>query len=227
MLDNQIFITVLTPLFSVNFLGDNIMKKKTMFLIIISTLTLPLAFTLAVAEHHTLADRGKIHFNNPEFAGGKRSCNSCHPNGKDLEGAGGKSNFTKMGAQLASLEDAINMCIIHANEGNVLKVLTTEMQEIVSYIKSLGKTATVKALADNPQPESSLEAVCSSMVNAKCTRCHYKTRICNALDTKSVRKWQKTIRFMVRQGAELTEDEQNKVVECLSSLPQGSQVVCD
>ena len=83
------------------------------------------------------------------------------------------------------------------------------------------------ALAENPQPELSPEAVCSSMVNAKCIRCHYKTRICNALGTKSVRKWQKTIRFMVRQGAELTEDEQNKVVECLSSLPKESQVVCD
>lgn len=71
------------------------------------------------------------------------------------------------------------------------------------------------------------EAVCSAMINAKCTRCHYKTRICDALGTKSVRKWQKSITFMVRQGAELTEDEQNKVVACLSSLPQGSQVVCD
>ena len=115
------------------------MKKKTVFLVIISTLTLPLAFTLADAEHHTPADRGKIHFNNPEFAGGKRACNSCHPNGKGLEGAGEKSNFTKMGSQLESLEDAVNMCIIHANEGDVLKVLATEMQEIVSYIKSLGK----------------------------------------------------------------------------------------
>ena len=83
------------------------------------------------------------------------------------------------------------------------------------------------ALADNPQPEPPPEAVCSSMINAKCIRCHYKTRICNALGTKSVRKWKKSIKFMVRQGAELTEDEQNKVVECLSSLPQGSQVVCD
>ncbi|MEN8231521.1 MAG: hypothetical protein ABFR35_02435 [Thermodesulfobacteriota bacterium] len=115
------------------------MKKKIVFLIIISALTLPLAFTLAVAEHQTPAERGKIHFNNPDFAGGKRSCNSCHPNGKGLEEAGKKSSFTKMGGQLASLEDAVNMCIIHANEGDVLKVVVNEMQEIVSYIKSLGK----------------------------------------------------------------------------------------
>ena len=109
-----------------------------MFIIIILTLTLPLV-TLAVAEPQTPAERGKIHFNNPDFAGGKRSCNSCHPNGKGLEGAGGKSSFTKMGGQLASLEDAVNMCIIYANEGDVLRVLSTEMHEIVSYIKSLGK----------------------------------------------------------------------------------------
>ena len=115
------------------------MKKKTMLLAIILSLILPLAFTLAVAEHQTPAEKGKIHFNNPDFAGGKRSCNSCHPEGKGLEGAGAKSNFTKMGSQLASLEDAINMCIIHANEGNLLKVLSTEMREMVSYIKSLGK----------------------------------------------------------------------------------------
>jgi len=70
-------------------------------------------------------------------------------------------------------------------------------------------------------------AVCTSMINAKCTRCHYKTRICDALGTKSVGKWKKTITFMVKQGAELTQDDQNKVVACLSSLPQGSQVVCD
>ena len=115
------------------------MKKKIVFLIIISTLTLPLAFRLAVAEHQTPAERGKTHFNNPEFAGGKRACNSCHPNGRGLEGAGTKSSFAIMGGQQASLEEAVNMCIVNANKGNVLKVVATEMQEIVSYIKSLGK----------------------------------------------------------------------------------------
>ena len=115
------------------------MKKKTVILIIISTLTLPLAFTLAVAEHLSPAERGKIHFNNPEFAGGKKACNSCHPNGRGLEEAGTKSSFAIMGGQQASLEEAINMCIVYANEGEVLKVLATEMQELVSYIKSLGK----------------------------------------------------------------------------------------
>ncbi len=101
------------------------------------------------------------------------------------------------------------------------------MRNIIIIGISLVLLTAGTALAGKPQPEPTPEAVCSSIINAKCIRCHYKTRICNALGTKSVRKWEKSIRFMVRQGAELTEDEENKVVECLSSLPRGSQVVCD
>jgi len=86
---------------------------------------------------------------------------------------------------------------------------------------------TALALEPQPEPEVSPEAVCSSMINVKCTRCHYKTRICNALGTKSDDKWNETIALMVSRGAELTSVEQNNVVTCLSSLPEGSQVVCD
>ena len=101
------------------------------------------------------------------------------------------------------------------------------MRSIIIIGISLFLLTTGAALAGEPQQEPSPEAVCSSIINAKCTRCHYKTRICDALGTKSVRQWKKSTTFMVRQGAELTEDEQNKVVACLSSLPQGSPVVCD
>jgi len=70
------------------------------------------------------------------------------------------------------------------------------------------------------------DAVCSSLIDTKCTRCHYKTRICNALGTKSVSEWRNTIKFMMSQGAGLTEDEQQKVVACLSSQPAGSNIIC-
>ena len=70
------------------------------------------------------------------------------------------------------------------------------------------------------------EAVCSAIIDAKCVKCHYKTRICDALGTKSIGKWNKTIKFMIKQGAQLTEDEKNMVIACLSSLPAGSNVVC-
>jgi len=94
--------------------------------------------TLILAEHHTPEDRGKAHFNNPAFAGGKKSCNTCHAGGSGLEGAGAKTAFNIMGAEQSSLEQAINICIVQANKGNALDVNSVEMQELVSYIKSLG-----------------------------------------------------------------------------------------
>jgi hypothetical protein len=67
---------------------------------------------------------------------------------------------------------------------------------------------------------------CQAIINSKCVKCHYKTRICDALGTKSKRKWKRTIKFMVKQGAKLSKDEQKSVTECLSSLPKGSDIVC-
>ena len=43
-----------------------------------------------------------------------------------------------MGGEQSSLEQAINVCIVNANKGNALDVNSTEMQELSSYIKSLG-----------------------------------------------------------------------------------------
>lgn len=74
--------------------------------------------------------------------------------------------------------------------------------------------------------EAPPESVCSSIIDVKCVRCHYKTRICDALGTKSVRQWNKSIKFMIKQGAQLSVDEQKKVIACLSSLPEGSDVAC-
>lgn len=95
-------------------------------------------FTLAVAKNHTEAERGMAHFNNKTFAGGKKACNTCHPNGRGLEGAGNKTAFSIMGSKQSSLEEAINVCIINANKGNALDVNSVEMQELATYIKSLG-----------------------------------------------------------------------------------------
>ena len=74
--------------------------------------------------------------------------------------------------------------------------------------------------------EAPPDAVCMSIIDAKCVKCHYKTRICDALGTKSAGKWKRTINFMIKQGAQLTEDEQSKVIACLVSMPRGADAVC-
>ena len=97
------------------------------------------AFCLAFAADKTPAERGKDHFNNPAFAGGKKSCNTCHPDGRGLKASGAKSSFNIMGGHQNSLEEAINACIVYANKGKTIALDSPEMQDLVSYIKSLGE----------------------------------------------------------------------------------------
>ena len=113
------------------------MKKEfiSMSVIAVSTVT----FSLASAMNHTTVEQGKKHFNNVSFAGGKNSCNTCHFNGSGLENAGQKTKFTIMGGEQNSLAEVINVCIINANRGQAIPVDSKEMQEIISYIKSLGE----------------------------------------------------------------------------------------
>ena len=102
------------------------------------------------AGKHLPEERGKALFNDPKFAGGIRSCNSCHPNGKGLEEAGKKKEFRVMGKTLRSLEDVVNLCIEMGNKGKPIDVKSSEMADIVAYIKSLAKKPT-------PAPKKKIE----------------------------------------------------------------------
>ena len=106
--------------------------------LVLALLVFAFSSTLALAKHHTAEERGKVHFNNSAFAGGKKSCSTCHPNGRGLEGSGAKTSFNIMGGEQSSLEQVINVCIVNANKGTALDVSSTEMQELSSYVKSLG-----------------------------------------------------------------------------------------
>ena len=100
-------------------------------------IVLILTFSLTFAMSHNAAERGKALFENPDFAGGKKACSSCHPKGDGLSTAGTNSEFSIMGKKQKSIEEAINFCIVNANRGKAIAVDSKEMQDIVSYIKSL------------------------------------------------------------------------------------------
>jgi cytochrome c len=98
-----------------------------------------LSFAFAFANQQTGVEKGKALFIDPSFAGGIKSCNKCHPNGRGLKEAGTKTKFNIMGEEQNSLEEAINVCIVNANKGSAIEVDSSEMQDMVSYIKSLGQ----------------------------------------------------------------------------------------
>jgi len=106
--------------------------------LVLAFLVVAFSFTLAFAEQNSPEERGKAHFNNAAFAGGNKSCSTCHAGGSGLERAGEKTAFSIMGDKQNSLEEAINVCIVKANKGNALEINSVEMQELASYIRSLG-----------------------------------------------------------------------------------------
>lgn len=97
-----------------------------------SVIAFGLIFSFAFAAGE--AEKGKALFNDPKFAGGVKSCSSCHPNGKGLEKAGDKKEF---GEAKKSLEEMINSCIVNAIGGKAIDVKSSQMKEMVAYIKSL------------------------------------------------------------------------------------------
>ena len=107
-------------------------------ILIIAPIALILTFSVAFAMSHKAAEKGRALFENPNFAGGMKACNSCHPNGKGLSKAGSKTEFSIMGKKQNSLEEAINICIVNANRGKAIAEDSKEMQEMVSFVKSLG-----------------------------------------------------------------------------------------
>ena len=113
--------------------GDDRMK----FIRITFLLAIALGLTFTVAFAAGEAEKGKALFNDAKFAGGVKSCNSCHPNGKGLEKSAEKKEFNIMGKQQKSLEEAVNACIVNANKGKAIDVKSEQMKELVAYMKTL------------------------------------------------------------------------------------------
>ena len=67
---------------------------------------------------------------------------------------------------------------------------------------------------------------CKTLLLSKCDSCHYLTRVCYRLGKKSKRGWKSTLKVMIKRGAQLTMQEQEVLLECLSSPESEAQSTC-
>jgi len=105
------------------------MRGLSIAVFVMISLSLMLTPALAAGD----AMKGKVLFNDPKFGGGTvgMSCNSCHPDGKGVEKA----------ADRKDLEKQVNACIKNALKGKGIDTKSTEMADMVTYIKSLKEKA--------------------------------------------------------------------------------------
>ncbi len=111
------------------------MSRYLILFVLVSVSVASLAFAGGDVE------KGKALFNDPTLGGGTtgKSCNSCHPGGKGLEGVAELTEFRMMGKTYKSLEDVINYDIQKALHGKPLDKDSEEMANLIAYIKSLKK----------------------------------------------------------------------------------------
>jgi cytochrome c553 len=102
-------------------------KMKLVTVSMFSLLALLLVWSPACAAGD--AALGKFLFDNPTFAGGTagKSCSSCHPGGKGAAKAADKKDIRK----------TINSCIVNALHGKAIDPQSSEMDDMVAYLKSV------------------------------------------------------------------------------------------
>src|SRR4030042_6986909 len=111
------------------------MKILKIALLSIMALGLVVSFAFAAGD----VEKGKALFNDLKFADGTagKACNSCHPDGKGLEKAAEKKEFSIMGKKQTGIEEAVNFCIVNALKGKAIDPKSEQMKDMVAYIKSL------------------------------------------------------------------------------------------
>jgi cytochrome c553 len=104
-------------------------KMKVLTVSMFSLVAALLAWSFASAAGD--AAKGKILFDDPKFAGGTtgKSCSSCHPEAKGAAKAAAKTDLREM----------INSCIVNALHGKAIDLRSSEMDDMVAYLKSAKK----------------------------------------------------------------------------------------
>lgn len=76
--------------------------------------------------------------------------------------------------------------------------------------------------------QSEFSENCIELLQARCQTCHQLTRVCQQLDKKSKKRWEATLKRMVkRRGATLSGQEQQVLLDCLATPDTNVKKQCE
>ncbi len=79
--------------------------------------------------------KGKSLFNSAKLGTNGKSCSSCHPDGRNIDGS--KSSYSILGSEQSNIEDAANFCIEMALSGKALEKNSGKMKDLAAYLSTL------------------------------------------------------------------------------------------
>lgn len=98
--------------------------------VFIALLVSTTAAIAATADGGPSVEQGRELFNSTALGTNGKSCASCHPQGKGLEGAAASGD--------KKLERIANLCIVQTLKGKALDSGSSELDSLVMYMKTIG-----------------------------------------------------------------------------------------
>jgi hypothetical protein len=78
-----------------------------------------------------------------------------------------------------------------------------------------------------PLPDALAEEECQSLVRNKCTTCHFVTYICPRIEKGKGRfAWKGIVKDMIKEGMVATDQEQERLVDCLADPDAKVRALC-
>ena len=105
--------------------------KKIVYILVAILVVLTVALTEKVPP---TAAAGKDLFHSTGLGTNGKSCDSCHPGGRGLEGVSAKSSWSAGGADFDSMEGAINACVKGALKGPSLSENSYQTKALALYL---------------------------------------------------------------------------------------------
>lgn len=105
--------------------------KKIVYLLVAILVVLTVVLTEKVPP---TAAAGKDLYHDTKLGTNGKSCATCHPGGKGLEGVSAKSSWSAGGASFDTMEGAINACVKGALEGPSLSEKSFPTQSLALYL---------------------------------------------------------------------------------------------
>lgn len=99
------------------------------------------------------ATDGEALFHDSTLGKNGKSCATCHPGGKGLEGVSEKTGWSAGGASFATVEGAINACVRGALEGPSLSENSYPTKSLALYLAGFEKSPAAVETQEEPEED--------------------------------------------------------------------------
>ena len=95
----------------------------------------------------------------------------------------------------------------------------------IMFCKNIFLASAIVLLSSLGIAKANAEGQCSELMTTVCNDCHNTDRVCESMGGPE-KKWKAIIDWMISNGAELSDDQQTLLINCLTEPYEEAKKVC-